>query len=101
MSISFSYKNTPFTRASRSSVFIFDFFHSFAELGCGGDVGGDDHWADPSASLRDLFFPAPALELLDGEGFILQVHGVFSRICSGVALVASSGGRCSSGRALG
>jgi hypothetical protein len=50
-------------------------------LGRGGDVGGVDPWADPSA-----FAP------LDGEGFILQVHGVFTRIRSGASLVASSGG---------
>jgi hypothetical protein len=61
-------------------------------LGRSGEVGGDDPWADSSSSLRDLFFPAPALELLDGEGFILQMHGVFTRIRSGAALVASSGG---------
>jgi hypothetical protein len=44
--------------------------------------------------LRDLFFlaPAPAFVPLDGEGFILQVHGVFTRIRSGASLVASSGG---------
>jgi hypothetical protein len=30
--------------------------------------------------------------LLDGEGFILQVHRVFSRIRSGASPVASSGG---------
>jgi hypothetical protein len=42
--------------------------------------------------LRDLFFPAPAFEALDGDGFILQVHGVFTRIRSGATLVASSGG---------
>jgi hypothetical protein len=29
---------------------------------------------------------------LDGDGFILQVHGVFTRIRSGATLVASSGG---------
>jgi hypothetical protein len=46
--------------------------------------------------LRDLFFPAPALALapLDGEAFILQEHGVFTRIHSGASLVASSGGAC-------
>jgi hypothetical protein len=32
------------------------------------------------------------LEILDGEGFILQMHGVFTRIRSGAVLVASSGG---------
>jgi hypothetical protein len=58
----------------------------------GGDVGGDDTWADPSASLWDLFLPAPAFEPLDTDGFILQVHGVFTRIRSGATLVASSGG---------
>jgi hypothetical protein len=41
MSISFFCRNLLFTRATRSSVFILDFFHSLAGLGCGGDVGGD------------------------------------------------------------
>jgi hypothetical protein len=94
MSISFSRKNPLFTRASRSSVFILDFFHSLAGLWRGGDVGGDDPWADPSASLWDLFFPALAFEPLDGDGFILQVHRVFTRIRSGAGLVVSSGGAC-------
>jgi hypothetical protein len=48
--------------------------------------------ADPSASLRDLFFPTPTFEPLDGDGFILQVHGVFTHIRLGASLVASSGG---------
>jgi hypothetical protein len=52
------------TRASRSSVFSLDFFHSLAGLGCGED-GGDDSGADPSASLRALFFLAPVFELLE------------------------------------
>jgi hypothetical protein len=75
-----------------------DFFHSLFGLGRGGDVGGDESRADPSASLRDLFFPAPApaFAFLDGEDFILQVHRVFTRIHSGVLLVASSGGACGS-----
>jgi hypothetical protein len=70
------------------------FFHSLFGFGRGGDVGGDESRADPSASLRDIFFPAPApvFMLLDGEDFILQVHGVFTRIRSGASLVASSGG---------
>jgi hypothetical protein len=38
MSICFSCRNPLFTRASRSSVFILDFFHSLAGLGRGGDV---------------------------------------------------------------
>jgi hypothetical protein len=44
--------------------------------------------------LRDFFFPAttPVFAPLDGEDFILQVHGVFTRIRSGASLVASSGG---------
>jgi hypothetical protein len=92
ISISLSRRNPLFTKASRSSVFILDFFHSLFRLGRGGDVGGDDTWADPSASLRDLFFLAPAFEALDRDGFILQVHGVFTRIRSGDTLVASSGG---------
>jgi hypothetical protein len=94
ISISFSRRNQLFTRASRSSVFIFDFFHSLFELERAGDVGGDDPWADPSTSLRDLFFPtpAPAFAPMDGEDFILQVHRVFTRIRSGASLAASIGG---------
>jgi hypothetical protein len=38
------------------------------------------------------FLPAPAFEPLDGDDFILQVHGVFTRIRLGATLVASSGG---------
>jgi hypothetical protein len=30
--------------------------------------------------------------VFDGDGFILQVHGVFTRIRSGVTVVASYGG---------
>jgi hypothetical protein len=73
-------------------VFSLDFFHSLARLGCGGDVGGDDSWADPSDLLRDLFFVALAFEPLDRDGFILQDQGVFTRICLGATLVASCGG---------
>jgi hypothetical protein len=63
-------------------------------LGRGGDVGGVDPWADPTASLRDLFFPAPAPVYvpLDGEDFILQVHRVFTRIRLRASWVTSSGG---------
>jgi hypothetical protein len=60
-------------------------------LGCRGDVGGDDSWADPSDSLRDLIFPL-AFEPLDGDAFILQEQGVFTRIRSGAAPVAGGGG---------
>jgi hypothetical protein len=71
-----------FTSASKSSVFALDFFHSLFGLGRGGDIGDDESRADPSASLRDLFFPAsvPVFMLLDGEDFIFQVHRVFTRI---------------------
>jgi hypothetical protein len=79
------------TRASRSFVFSFDFFHSLAGLGCRGDFG-DDSEADPPASLRDLFFPTPVFGLLDGDGFILQVQRVFTRIRSGAMLAAAGGG---------
>jgi hypothetical protein len=92
ISISFSRRNPLFTRASRSSVFILDFFHSLFGLRHGGDVGGDDPWADPSASLQDLFFSAPTFEPLDGDDFILQVHGVFTRIRSVATLVVCSSG---------
>jgi hypothetical protein len=36
------------------------------------------------ASSWPLFFPPTAFVVLDGDGFILQVHGVFTRICSGL-----------------
>jgi hypothetical protein len=79
------------TKARKSSVFSLDFFHSLAGLGCRGDCG-DDSGADPSASLRDLFLPAPVFELLDRDTFILQVQGVFTRIRSGAMPVADGGG---------
>jgi hypothetical protein len=44
-----------------------------------------------TASSRPLFFPAVFADL-DGEGFILQVHGVFTRIRSGATLEALGGG---------
>jgi hypothetical protein len=44
--------------------------------------------------MRDLFFPPPVFEPLDGDTFILQVQGVFTRICSGAALVEGGGGVC-------
>jgi hypothetical protein len=44
------------------------------------------------ASSRDLFFPPPVSRLFDGEGFILQVHGVFTRIRSGATAMATGGG---------
>jgi hypothetical protein len=47
---------------------------------------------DPAASSRDLFFAPPVFMLFEGEGFILQVHRVFTRICSGATAVATGGG---------
>jgi hypothetical protein len=47
---------------------------------------------DPSAPLRALFFPAPVFELLDGDAFIFQVQGVFTRIRWGTTLVVDGGG---------
>jgi hypothetical protein len=78
-------------RANRSSVFIFDFFHSRLGSGRGGDIGGAAPAAAPAASSRPLFFPA-VFALLDGDGFILQVHDVFTRIRSRATLVALGGG---------
>jgi hypothetical protein len=78
--------------ASRSSVFSFDFFHSWLGFGRGGDTGGNAPAADPAASSRDLFFPPAVFTLFDGEGFILQVHRVFTRIRSGARAAASGGG---------
>jgi hypothetical protein len=92
MSTSFSQRNLLFSSTSRSSVFAFDFFHSWLGFGRGGDTGGDDPVADSAASSRDLFFPPTVFNLSDGEGFILQVHWVFTHIRSGATAVASTGG---------
>jgi hypothetical protein len=91
MSTSFSRRNPLFSSANKSSVLAFDFFHSLLGFGRGGDTGGVDPAVDPAASSRDLFPPA-VFKLLDGEGFILQVHRVFTRIRSGAAVVAIRGG---------
>jgi hypothetical protein len=69
-----------------------DFFYSLFGFGRGGDVGGINPSADPTASSRDLFFPAAVFMLFDGDGFILQRQRVFTRILLGAALEASSGG---------
>jgi hypothetical protein len=90
LSISFSRMNPLLRRASRSSVFIFDFFHSRLGSGRGGDIGGAAPAAAPAASSRPLFF-LTVFVLLDGDGFILQVHGVFTRIRSGATLAALGG----------
>jgi hypothetical protein len=92
MSTSFSRRNPLFTSANRSSVFALDFFHSLFGFGHEGDVGGVDPPADPAASSQDLFFPTAAFMLFDGEGFILQVQRVFTRIRSGAAAAATGGG---------
>jgi hypothetical protein len=47
---------------------------------------------NPSASSRDLFFPPTVFMLLDGEGFILLVQRVVTRIRSGAMAVATGGG---------
>jgi hypothetical protein len=60
--------------------------------GRGGDIGGAASAADPAASSRLLFFPPVVFVVLDGDGFILQVHGVFTRIRSGATSVALDGG---------
>jgi hypothetical protein len=92
ISTSFSRRNPLFSRASKSSVFALDFFHSRFGSGRGGDTGGDVPAADLVASSRPLFFPPADLAVFDGDGFILQVHGVFTRIRSGTTLVALGGG---------
>jgi hypothetical protein len=92
MSTYFSRMKPLLRRASKSSVFAFDFFHSRFGSGRGGDIGGAAPAADPAASSRLLFFPPAAFAVLDGDGFILQVHEVFTRICSGATAVALSGG---------
>jgi hypothetical protein len=92
MSTSVSRRKPLFSSASKSSVFALDFFHSLFGFGSGGDAGGVDTSADPDASSRDLFFPAPVFKLFDGDGFILQMQWVFTRIRSRAAPEASSGG---------
>jgi hypothetical protein len=87
----FSRINPLLRRANKSSVFIFNFFHSRLGSGRGGDIGGAAPVAAAAASSRPLFFPAAFVDL-DGEGFILQVHGVFTRIRSGATLEALGGG---------
>jgi hypothetical protein len=91
LSISFSRMDPLLRRASKSSVFVFDFFHSRLGSGRGGDIGGAAPAADTAASSRPLFFPA-VFAVLDGDGFILQVHGVFTRIRSGATLATLGGG---------
>jgi hypothetical protein len=61
-----------------------------------GETLAVDPPADPAASSQDLFFPAAVFMLLDGEGFILQMQRVFTRIRSGAAAVATGGGACGS-----
>jgi hypothetical protein len=78
-------------RANRSSVFVFYFFHSRLGSGRGGDISGAAPAAATAASSRSLFFPA-VFAVLDGDGFILQVHGVFTSIRSGATLAALGGG---------
>jgi hypothetical protein len=60
--------------------------------GRGGDTGGNIPAADPAASSRALFFPPAGFVVFDGDGFIFQVHGVFTRIRSGAIVVAFYGG---------
>jgi hypothetical protein len=91
ISTSFSRINPLLRRANKSSVFTFDFFHSQLGSGRGGDIGGAAPVAATAASSRPLFFPVAFVDL-DGEGFILQVHGVFTRIHSGATLEALGGG---------
>jgi hypothetical protein len=74
----------------RSSVFVFDFFHSRLGSGRGGDIGGAAPAAAPAASSWPLFFPAVFADL-DDKGFILQVHDVFTRIRTGATLAALGG----------
>jgi hypothetical protein len=57
MSTSFSRMNLLLRRASRSSVFAFDFFHSRFESGRGGGINGVAPSADPAASSRLLQRP--------------------------------------------
>jgi hypothetical protein len=93
MSTSFSRRNPLLRRARKSSVFALDFFHSRFGSGRGGDTDGDVPAADPAASSQALFFPPVAFVVFDGDGFILQVHSVFTRIRSGATALALYGVR--------
>jgi hypothetical protein len=72
MSTSFSRMNPLLRRASKSSVFAFNFFHSRFGSGRGGDIDGAALPANPAASSRLLFFPPAAFAVLDGDDFILR-----------------------------
>jgi hypothetical protein len=87
MSTSFSRRNLLF-----SSALAFVFFYSLLGFGRGGETCGVDPPVDPAASSWDLFFPLAVFMLLYGEGLILQVHRVFTRIRSGATVVATGGG---------
>jgi hypothetical protein len=50
ISTSFSRRNPLLRSASRSSIFAFDFFHSWLGFSRGGDTGGDVPAADSAAS---------------------------------------------------
>jgi hypothetical protein len=93
MSTSFSCRNPLLRRANKSSIFTLDFFHSRFGSGRRGDTGGDVHAADPVASSQPLFFPPTAFVVSDGDGFILQVHGVFTRIRPGATALDLYGAR--------
>jgi hypothetical protein len=80
ISNSYSRRNPLLRRASRSSVFALDCFHSRFGSGRGGDTGGDVPAADPAASSRPLFFPPAAFVVFDGD--------VFTRIRSGATALA-------------
>jgi hypothetical protein len=82
--------NPLFNRVSRSSVLTFDFFHSRLGSARGGDRGGAAPVAAAADSARPLFFP-PVFDVFDGDGFILQVQGVFTRIRSGATLQGFGG----------
>jgi hypothetical protein len=69
-----------------------DFFHSRFGSGRDGDTRGDVPAADPAASSRALFFPPTVFRAFDGEGFIIQVQGIFTHIRSGATVVVSYGG---------
>jgi hypothetical protein len=86
-------------RANKSSVFTFDFFHLQLGSARGGDIGDAAPMAAAAASSRPLFFPATFVDL-DSEGFILQVHGVFTHIRPGATLEALGGGALGSTAAV-
>jgi hypothetical protein len=80
------------TKARRSSVFNFTFFHSFTGLGLGEEGGDGDDWPASSASSQLLFFDSSVFLLFARDPFILQVTSFFTLIRLGATAEVDHGG---------